>query len=216
MDPLILAKQIESDSDQALVRPYSLLPLLFESPSCDLVMFTHNLQRRFTYLSESAWNVCRIDSRTWQDKSFLSILTGHVWNEVYRNSSDLQMEPNQVYKIYCEIWNDEGGKVRLEVRRMLVLSAGQTVGVVGLLRRIAILPPLESDMPLEDNPFSKLSPGEMDVIEQVIAGHLNKSIAKSLGLAMRTVELRRSKAMAKLGVSTLADLVKLWCRLNMI
>lgn len=216
MDPLILAKQIESDSDQALVCPYSLLPLLFESPSCDLVMFTHNLQRRFTYLSESAWNVCRIDSRTWQDKSFLSILTGHVWNEVYRNSSDLQMEPNQVYKIYCEIWNDEGGKVRLEVRRMLVLSAGQTVGVVGLLRRIAILPPLESDMPLEDNPFSKLSPGEMDVIEQVIAGHLNKSIAKSLGLAMRTVELRRSKAMAKLGVSTLADLVKLWCRLNMI
>jgi DNA-binding CsgD family transcriptional regulator len=144
------------------------------------------------------------------------MFTDHPWNEVYRNVIDLEMDPNQVHKIYCEIWDDEGGKASLEVRRKLIMVDDEPIGVIGVSRRIAVLPSIDSEAPLETNPFSKLSPGEMDVIEQVIAGHLNKSIARSLGLAMRTVELRRAKAMAKLGVNTLADLVKLWCKLNRI
>ena len=167
-------------------------------------------------MSESSWQVCRLDFRNWERKSFVPMFTDHAWNEIYRNTVDLNMDPNQVYKIYCEIWDDEGGKARLEVRRKLILSDDEPIGVIGVTRRIAVLPSLDSEVRLEDNPFSKLSPGEMDVVEQVIAGHLNKSIAKSLGLAMRTVELRRAKAMTKLGVNTLADLVKLWCKLNMV
>ena len=216
MDPLHFSSKQESDLEQVLFRPYSLLPLLFECPSSDLIVYTHDLERRLTYMSESSWHVCRLDFQNWQRKSFVPMFTDHPWNDVYRNAVDLEMDPNYVHKIYCEIWDDEGGKARLEVRRKLIMAEDEPIGVIGVSRRIAVLPSVDSEDPLETNPFSKLSPGEMDVIEQVIAGHLNKSIAKSLGLAMRTVELRRAKAMAKLGVNTLADLVKLWCKLNMI
>lgn len=216
MDPLHFSSKQESELEHILFRPYSLVSSLFECPSSDLIVYTHDLQRRLTYMSESSWQVCRLDFRNWERKSFVPMFTDHAWNEIYRNTLDLNMDPNQVYKIYCEIWDDEGGKARLEVRRKLILSDDEPIGVIGVTRRIAVLPSLDSEVRLEDNPFSKLSPGEMDVVEQVIAGHLNKSIAKSLGLAMRTVELRRAKAMTKLGVNTLADLVKLWCKLNMV
>jgi DNA-binding CsgD family transcriptional regulator len=216
MDPLYFSSKQESELEQVLFRPYSLMPLLFECPSSDLIVYTHDLERRLTYMSESSWHVCRLDFQNWQRKSFVPMFTENPWNDVYRNTADLEMDPCQVYKIYCEIWDDEGGKARLEVRRKLIMADDEPIGVIGVSRRIAVLPSIDSEVPLEANPFSKLSPGEMDVIEQVIAGHLNKSIAKSLGLAMRTVELRRAKAMTKLGVSTLADLVKLWCKLNRI
>jgi FixJ family two-component response regulator len=60
-----------------------------------------------------------------------------------------------------------------------------------------------------DARFSQLSPAEMQVLEQVLMGEANKRIAAKLGISRRTVEDRRARLMQKLGVETLADLVRL-------
>lgn len=57
--------------------------------------------------------------------------------------------------------------------------------------------------------FASLTEGEMAVLKMLIAGKLNKQIKQKLDIGMRTVELRRSQIMQKLGASSLAQLVQM-------
>ena len=62
--------------------------------------------------------------------------------------------------------------------------------------------------------FASLSGCERQVFEMVVSGKLNKQIAKELGVAERTVKLRRGSLMAKLGVGSAAELGRLAERLS--
>ncbi len=54
-----------------------------------------------------------------------------------------------------------------------------------------------------------LSPRERQVMGHVIAGRLNKQIAESLGTAEKTVKIQRARVMRKMGVSSVAELVRI-------
>ena len=54
-----------------------------------------------------------------------------------------------------------------------------------------------------------LTERERQVLEQVVAGRLNKQIAAELGTAEKTIKFHRANLMRKLGVRTVADLVRL-------
>lgn len=57
--------------------------------------------------------------------------------------------------------------------------------------------------------LASLTVRERQVLEQVVAGKLNKQIAGELGTVEKTVKFHRGNLMRKLGVRTVADLVKL-------
>jgi FixJ family two-component response regulator len=57
--------------------------------------------------------------------------------------------------------------------------------------------------------ISTLTPREFEVFRLVIAGLLNKQIAAELGAALRTIKTHRGRVMHKLGVESVADLVRL-------
>jgi FixJ family two-component response regulator len=57
--------------------------------------------------------------------------------------------------------------------------------------------------------LATLTHREREVLEYVIAGRLNKQIAASLGTVEKTVKVHRGRMMAKLGVKSVADLVRL-------
>ena len=57
--------------------------------------------------------------------------------------------------------------------------------------------------------LSSLSERELEVLELVAEGKMNKVVAQDLGISERTVEVHRSHIMHKLGVQTLAQLVRL-------
>jgi FixJ family two-component response regulator len=59
------------------------------------------------------------------------------------------------------------------------------------------------------NRFDKLSPREHDVLRYVISGRLNKQIAGELDIAEQTVKIHRGRIMKKLGVDSIAELVRL-------
>ncbi len=61
-----------------------------------------------------------------------------------------------------------------------------------------------------DPRLSVLTRRERQVIELVVAGKFNKSIADILGISTKTVELHRASLMSKLGVRNLPDLVKVY------
>jgi FixJ family two-component response regulator len=54
-----------------------------------------------------------------------------------------------------------------------------------------------------------LTPREREVFSHVVAGRLNKQIAADLGTVEKTIKVHRSRMMEKLGVRTVADLVRL-------
>lgn len=54
-----------------------------------------------------------------------------------------------------------------------------------------------------------LTPREKEVLRWVITGKLNKQIAIALGTAEKTVKVHRGRAMQKLGVLSVAELVRL-------
>lgn len=55
-----------------------------------------------------------------------------------------------------------------------------------------------------------LSAGEMDVLKLLTAGKANKVIASQLDVSLRTVEARRAAIFEKLGVQSVAELMKVW------
>jgi len=70
---------------------------------------------------------------------------------------------------------------------------------------------LSPSAPAQVNPrLTTLTRRERQVLELVVAGKFNKTIADVLGISTKTVELHRASLMAKLGVRTLPDLVKVF------
>jgi FixJ family two-component response regulator len=57
--------------------------------------------------------------------------------------------------------------------------------------------------------IATLTPREFEVYRLVITGSLNKQIASELGAALRTIKTHRGRVMHKLGVQSVADLVRL-------
>jgi FixJ family two-component response regulator len=57
--------------------------------------------------------------------------------------------------------------------------------------------------------LAMLTPREREVMTHVVAGKLNKQIAGDLGTVEKTVKVHRGRMMIKLGVRSVADLVRL-------
>ena len=57
--------------------------------------------------------------------------------------------------------------------------------------------------------LAKLTPREFEVFRLVIAGMLNKEIGAELGITLRTIKTHRGRVMQKMGVVSVAELVRL-------
>ena len=57
--------------------------------------------------------------------------------------------------------------------------------------------------------LASLTPRERDVLHLVVTGRMNKQIAAELGTAEQTIKQHRGRVMRKLGIDSVADLVRL-------
>lgn len=64
--------------------------------------------------------------------------------------------------------------------------------------------------------ISRLTPRELQVFNLVVRGKMNKQIAHALGATERTIKAHRHRVMEKVQARSLAELVNLATRLNMI
>jgi two-component system response regulator FixJ len=60
-----------------------------------------------------------------------------------------------------------------------------------------------------DNKLAALSNRERQVLEGLVGGHQNKTIAYDLGISPRTVEIYRANLMTKMDAASLSDLVRM-------
>jgi FixJ family two-component response regulator len=57
--------------------------------------------------------------------------------------------------------------------------------------------------------FDLLSPREYEIMTFIISGMLNKQVAAALNITEKTVKVHRARVFAKVGVVSLAELVRL-------
>ena len=96
-----------------------------------------------------------------------------------------------------------GGPERLrEAIDLAYDQAGQAAAAVARIREFV--------RTREPRRLAVLTRREKQVLELVVAGKFNKTIADVLGISIKTVELHRSSLMGKLGVRTVPDLVKIF------
>lgn len=74
---------------------------------------------------------------------------------------------------------------------------------------------LHSEIESMQAKVSKLTPREREVLTHVVAGRLNKQIAGDLGTVEKTIKVHRSRMMEKLGIRTVADLVRMAEKLHL-
>lgn len=63
--------------------------------------------------------------------------------------------------------------------------------------------------------LATLTPREREVLQHVVAGRLNKQIAADLGTVEKTIKVHRARAMEKMGVASLAELVRVTMRIGL-
>lgn len=63
--------------------------------------------------------------------------------------------------------------------------------------------------------FDLLTPREVEVMEFVVSGYLNKQIAAELGIVEKTIKVHRGRVMEKMRAGSLADLVRMAQDLDM-
>jgi FixJ family two-component response regulator len=74
---------------------------------------------------------------------------------------------------------------------------------------------LISEIALLRQRYASLTPRECEVMAHVVAGQLNKQIAGDLGIGEHTIKVHRGRVMEKMGVVSLADLVRAAERLGL-
>jgi FixJ family two-component response regulator len=62
--------------------------------------------------------------------------------------------------------------------------------------------------------MAKLTPREREVLTHVMTGRLNKQIAGDLGTVEQTIKVHRSRMMEKLGVRSVAALMRLMAKVD--
>jgi FixJ family two-component response regulator len=67
----------------------------------------------------------------------------------------------------------------------------------------------QKDLAAINSRIAALTPREREVLKHVVAGRLNKQIAGDLGIVEKTIKLHRGRMMRKMGVRTIADLVRI-------
>ena len=64
--------------------------------------------------------------------------------------------------------------------------------------------------------FDKLTPREYEIFRFILTGMLNKQIASELNITEHTVKLHRGKITKKLGVKSVAEMVRLAQKINLV
>jgi DNA-binding CsgD family transcriptional regulator len=213
MDAIKSDPDFASEADAILRNHGQALPLLTSASNAEFVFFTHDLERRLVFMSESSASVLGIQPDNWMSRK-LDVWTDHPWNEAFKKP-DHVLNPNVVQTLQAEIRNDMGEPVRVQVWRRLVTLREVPIGVVGMALRLSNSDTAESDSSVLDveairKRIATLTHRERQVVELVVRGEMNRAIATKLNIAIRTVEARRSKAMGKMGAKRLTELVRMW------
>ncbi|GBC79022.1 MAG: response regulator [Acidobacteriota bacterium] len=100
------------------------------------------------------------------------------------------------------------------LRAVQALASGQ--GYFGPQAARALARGFQGEAKGADDPYGTLTPREREVFHLVVQGLTTKEIAKKLGIHVKTAENHRTRLMQKLGVHSVAELVRYAARRGLL
>lgn len=196
-----------------LSKPDFFLSFLVNTLDEEFVFYSLDSNWRFVFLSGSAKKVLGMEPGEWVGRPLRDALSNNDCNLLLKDMEMSVSSPVDSIKGTCEFAANGQLTRKLEYRHARIMKNQVPIGFAGIA-----YPATKIDEGIDcDGLMAKvrsLSPVERQVIEFVFNGRQNKSIAAELNVAVRTIESRRARAMAKLQVETLAEMVKLWSRVQ--
>ena len=132
---------------------------------------------------------------------------------------DLQRELNHAKKILPIIFITGHGDVPMSVQAMKegavdffpkpVKDTALLKAIEQALARSAREQSQRAELDDIQSRMDSLTPREREVLEHIVAGQLNKQVAYDLGTVEKTIKVHRARVMDKMGVDSLAELVRL-------
>lgn len=208
-------------SNLFLDQPNQFLPILVDAIQDELAFYSIDMDGRFVFLSNSAESVLNHSLQQWQNRTFIDTLTDNPCNDPIRTCEWNSMEGNSSTGRICEIYDRDGNRLKLKHWRVHIVRDGVPIGFSGIIRRLQdkANTSQELDSVTEKELMDRvntLTPVEFQVIDMVVDGNMNKKMAAILGVAVRTIESRRARAMSKLQTKTLSELVQAWVNVRQI
>ncbi|XZE32767.1 LuxR C-terminal-related transcriptional regulator [Pirellulaceae bacterium SH501] len=202
---------------EVLSRPEHFLPILARSLREDVLFFSQDNNGRITFLNEACESVLGVPREVLLERSFSEFLTASPSNDSFRLTNWISSTEYVPTKQQCELEFEAGKPVQVECWVVPVFHHGIMVGTTGILRNLSHSSAVDLTADEQKRLLERaasLTPVERQVVELVVEGQMNKRIAAQLGVALRTIESRRSRAMSKLGVNSLSQLVQHWIQIR--
>jgi DNA-binding CsgD family transcriptional regulator len=206
----------QPDNCYSLLQEGAIFPILAAAIQDEIAFFSHDMTGNAVYVSKSAERVFNHNTSQWRTRPFWDFLSDAPENASIRSWKD-SLESDAIGR-NCEIVDRSGNRLKLKCWRVHVLADGVPVGVAGIVRRLndcGQAKDCAEDIELLER-AKKLTEVEKEVVEMVIDGMMNKEMAAKLNVAIRTIESRRSRAMAKLQTKSISELVQAWVKVRQV
>lgn len=180
-----------------------------------LHVFAVDRDGRFLQVGDALAQLLRRPAAQLLRSPVASLLSTHAWNQLPREQPSRFWQEATAAPVFLEFQPDAETTCPMQLWRTPLQTPDLGAGVAVVARTIDwhITPARPIDAAqhtlLLDRAAS-LSLGERQVVELAIDGHMNKAMARMLGVAVRTIEARRARAMQKLGVRSISELVRVW------
>ena len=202
-----------------LTQPSQFMPIVVDAIQDELAFYSYDFSGKTTFLSKSAKFVLNHCPEQRLDRPFWDFLTDNSCNDPIR-SWKASTDSSGVVGRVCEIFDSEGNRLKLKFWQVPIIHEGLTIGQSGIFRRLCEVNDSESLGEKEQAELMAkvglLTEVELKVIDMVVDGRMNKEMAAILNVAIRTIESRRSRAMAKLKTKTISELVQAWVQVRRI
>ena len=182
----------------------------------DVVFYMLDACGNFTFVSNSVQTVLGYTAPILLGKHISENLTDAIRNDGIRSNSWKLKSEQKVHSGQLEMRDKSGQPTPLRYWQTTIFDVANPIGVSGMLQRLAASEPLAISTawtPHEHQLMRRvasLTHVEREVVQMACDGHMNKSMASLLKVAVRTIESRRARAMLKLGAKSISDLVQVW------
>jgi len=214
------------DIVQACCHDRSLVPGLFSSHESDHVFFMLTPSLLVAHCSESFGLMSGVSTSDVVQQPIQNILHESPANTHFLKNIVRERSSEDSEKLVCDLRSANGGTISVSFSVQTIFSEIEILGYscLGTLLRHHKGSPMAAPYLLraDEDPqqildrWNSLGASEQELIMLIVNGVQNKVAASRMGVAIRTIESRRSSSMKKLGVRSLADLVRIYLAIHLI
>lgn len=214
------------DVVQACCHDRTLIPGLFSSHESAYVFFILDPNLTVAYVCNSFFAWSGFSAIDVVQQPIQKILVESAANTRFLQTIVRERSADETENLVCDLRTANGGTVSVSFSVQNISSEIESLGYscLGTLLRHQsgssmaapyLLRANEDPQQIMDR-WNSLATCERELIMLIVHGVQNKVAASRMGVAIRTIESRRSASMKKLGVRSVADLVRIYLAIHLI